>query len=406
MPTRRTSPRRTATRPSGLYERTTEPTFGDIDDDDPGPGPGWLAGATPWIALLALVLAAGALGFAVIGRAANGSSGGSPGASDSLTACRSDAWSAIPDVNSLPAGWNLGSTDLNANGMTISILGPAPADSSTTQPVVYASVTCYGDSAATALAQNRKAAAAAGSTVTDRSGNDQAYDVDNPSTGSVTTLFRIGGLIGQVADGGTASPTELAAITSAVAAAMGDGTAAGNGNAPPSDSATGSEQPLPSDQGSAGPAPSVVAPELEADLPTSIQGTPLTTTSYSGDQALSATPSSRALAAHLLSLGIKLKDVQIAQAGDDTYSIDITVFGFRAPGLDLAKLKTAVLQAWLGANEPGVKQTTVTLSGKTLIKIDYGTDGPIDYLYAAGDHVIVIDTADPSAATEAAAQIK
>jgi hypothetical protein len=397
MPTRRTSPRRTATRPTGIYERVTGPALDDYDE----PPPGRLAGATPWIALLAVVLAAGALGLAVIGRM----SGGSAGTTD-LTACRSAAWSAIPDENDLPDGWTLGSTDLNANGMTISIMGPAPADSSTNQPVVYASVTCYGDSAATALTQNRKAATAAGSTVTNRAANGQAYDVDNPTTGSVTTLFRVGGLIGQVADGGTADPTDLTSITSAVAAAMGDPTAAGGPAVGPTDAAAGSDQPQSSDQGSLEPSPSDVAPGLEADLPTSIQGTPLTATSYSGDQALSATPSSRALAAHLVSLGAKLADVQIAQAGDDSYSIDITVFGFRAPGVSLAKLKAAVLDAWLSANQPGVKQTTVTLSGKTMVKIDYGTDGPADYLYATGDHVIVIDTADPSAATEAAGQIK
>jgi hypothetical protein len=394
MPTRRTSPRRTATRPSSVYERVSEP-YDDFDDERRSR----LAGATPWIALLAVVLAAAALGLVFMGRI-----GGSAAAD--LTACRSDAWSSIPDKSDLPAGWTLGSTDLNANGMTISILGPAPADTSTNQPVVYASVTCYGDSAATALAQNRKAATAAGSTVTNRAANGQAYDVDNPSTGAVTTLFRVGGLIGQIAGGGTADPNDLTIITSAVAAAMGDGTAAGVAGAGPTDAAAGSEEPLPSDGGSAEPGPSAVAADLEADLPTSIQGTPLTSASFSGDQVLSSTPSSRALAAHLVSLGAKVADIQIAQAGDDTQTLDITVFGFRAKGVSLAKLKAAVLEAWLAANEPGVKQTTVTLGGKTMIKVDYGTDGPLDYVYATGDHVIVIDTADPTAATEAAGQIK
>ena len=393
MPTRRTSPRRAATRPSGLYERTSEPAFDELDDE---PEVGFLVRAAPWLALLAVVLAAGAIGFVILGRSAG----------EDLTACRTAAWTSVPDERKLPTDWKLGSTDLNANGMTISILGPVPVDSSTNQPVVYASITCYGSAAATALEQHQKAAEAAGSVVTARGGNGDAYDVDNPTTGSVTTLFRVGGLVGQIAGGGSSTAQELAAITTAVATAMGNGNAAGNSTVSPSDAATGSQEPNPSDQGSLEPAPSSVAPELEAAMPTSVQGTPLTVTSYTGDQAFSATPASRALAAHLQSLGAKLTNVQFAQASDDSYSIDVTVFGFRVPGLDPAKLKAAVLEAWLGANGPGVKQTPITLSGKSLIKIDYGTGGPIDYLYATPDHVIVIDTADPNAATEAAAQIK
>lgn len=393
MPTRRTSPRRTATRRSGLYERTPEPAFGEDVDE---PGGGILAAAAPWLAVLAVVLAAGALAFVVL----RGPS------SQDLTACRTAAWTSIPDPGSIPQDWKLGSTDLNANGMTISILGPQPADSSTTQPAVYASVTCYGDAAATALSKQRTAATSAGSKVTKRSANFDAYDIDNPTTGSITTLFRVNGLVGQIAGGPSTDPADLAVITSAVAAAMGDETAAGTSGVSPTDAAAGSDEPLPSDQGSLEPEPSAVAPELEADLPTSIQGTPLTVSSYTGTEALTASPTSRALAARLTSLGVKLGDIQIAQAGDDTYTVDITVFGFRVPGLAPAKLKAAVLEAWLGANEPGVKQTTVTLGGKSLLKVDYGTEGSIDYVYATDDHVIVIDTADPTAASEAATQIK
>ena len=393
MPTRRTSPRRSATRPSGLYERPSEPTFGEVDD---GPGGSSLAAAAPWLAVIALVLAAAAVGFVVFGRVFGGD----------LTACRTAAWTAIPNVKSLPTDWQLSSTDLNANGMTIAILGPVPPDSSTKQPAVLASITCYGDAAAAALEENRTAAEAAGSTVTSRTADGEAYDVDNGVTGSRTTLFRVGGLVGQIAGGGSANESDLAAITSAVAAAMGDKTAAGTSGVNPTNGASGSEEPVASDEGSLEPTPSSVAPELEADLPKSIQDTPLTVSSYTGEETMPATPTSRALAARLQSLGVKLKDLQFAQASDDTYSIDITVFGFRVPGLDPAKLKTAVLEAWLGANQPGVKQTTITLGGKSLLKIDYGVDGPIDYVYTTPDHVIVIDTADPNAATEAATQIK
>src|SRR5690348_3038108 len=99
MPVRRTSPRRSATRPSVL-----EPGSSDlIDDGDDGPG-GILVGAAPWLALIALILAAGTIGYLLLSRGSGGS-----GATSDLTACRTAAWKAIPDEGQLPEGWTLGS---------------------------------------------------------------------------------------------------------------------------------------------------------------------------------------------------------------------------------------------------------------------------------------------------------
>ena len=404
MPTRRTSPRRTGTPPSGLYERTTEPTFGEIDDD---PGEGFLAGAAPWLALLAVVLAAGAVAFVVLGRTSG----------EDLTACRTAAWTAVPDAGALPPNWNLGSTDLNANGMTVSILGPAPADTSTNQPVIYASITCYGSAAASALADNRKAAAAAGATVTNRSRGGEAYDVDNPTTGSVTTLFRVNGLIGQIADGGTSDPGDLAVITAAVAAAMGDETAAGTAGPRPSDAAAGSAEPLGSnDPGAVEPSGTPFAPDLEKLLPSSITvssttaspavPTPLTVQSASATDVFGQDPSARALAARIRTLGATLDQLQIAQAYDDTGALDISIIAFRLPNADLAKLRAAVIDTWLSAGADGVKSTSITLGGKSLTKVDYGDGSTIEYVYAKDDYVIVIDTSDLEVATAVAKQLK
>jgi hypothetical protein len=402
MPTRRTSPRRGVTRPNGMYEGTPEPTFGEVDD----PGPGWLAGVAPWLAVLAVVLAAGAIGFVLLSR----SSG------DDLTACRTSAWTSIPNAKDLPVNWNLGSTDLNANGMTISILGEAPADSSSNQPVVYASVTCYGGAAATALSENRKASGAAGATVRDRTSNGEAYDVDNPTTGSVTTLFRVNGLVGQIADGGTASAEDLAVITTAVAKAMGNETAAGSApDVSSTDDPNASDEPLGSDDVGAGePSGSPFAPDLEALLPKSVNDTsstaspgpvPLTVQSASATDVFSDDPSSRALAARIRALGATLDQLQIAQAYDDTGAIDLSIIAFRLPKADLAKLRAAIIETWLSAGADGVKSTTVTLGGKSLTKVDYGDASTIEYVYAKDDYVIVIDTSDTDLATQVAAQL-
>lgn len=400
MPTRRTSPRRTATRPSGLHERPPSPIR---DDDFDEPRAGFLADAAPWLALLAVVLAAGALGFAVLG-----------GGGD-LTACRTAAWSAIPKSNDLPADWTLGSTDLNANGMTISILGPIPADASANQPVVYASVTCYGDAAAAALAANKTAADSASSIVRDRTSAGDAYDVENPQTNSVTTLFRVGGLVGQVADAGTASPSELDAITVALATAMGDEAAAGKPEiAAPDDS---SPDPLGSDDvGVVEPSASPFAPELEALLPTSIADSTstasppatiaLTIESTPASEIFGGEPSSRALAARVRAMGSTFDQLQVAQAYDGSGALDLQIIAFRLPRADLAKLRLAILETWLSADAEGVTTSTVTLGGKEVTKVDYGDDQTIEYVYAIDDSVIVIDTSDIEIATAVAEQLK
>src|SRR4051812_40974125 len=170
MPARRTSPRRAATRPSLAPERY------DWTDDDVAAG-SVLAGAGPWLGLLALVLAVGALGVVLLRGSGDGD----------LTACRTRAWAAVPKQG-IPTGWLLGTTDMDANGITVSIIGPTPADGSN-PPVVYATVTCYGSAAAQALEANRKAAEAAGATVQERQGGDDAWDISNKTTNSGTTIF-------------------------------------------------------------------------------------------------------------------------------------------------------------------------------------------------------------------------
>jgi hypothetical protein len=410
MPVRRTSPRRTATRPSTVFDRPSSDLIDDGGRDDSG-GSGVLAGAGPWLSLLALVLAAGTIGYLLINRGA----GGGGGAGD-LTACRTAAWKAIPDEAQLPEGWTLGSTDLNANGITISIMSSATGgDGTTSPPVVYASVTCYGDGAPAALDANRSAAKAAGSTVTERGGGSDAFDVANASTGSTTTIFRVGGLVAQVADAGDATRTELDTITAAVGRAMGDETAAGTSPNGPDEGPGGSDEPVGSGEPpDASSAP--FAPELEAMLPTSIGDTTpgaspgaklaLTIDSASATDVFGQDPSSRALAARIRALGKTLDDLQVAQAFDETGAVDIAILGFRLPGADGAKLRSAILETWLSSGAEGVKTTTPTLGGKQVTKIDYGDGSAFEYVYAKGDVVIDIETSDEAIATEVLAGMK
>src|SRR4051794_29577228 len=330
MPSRRTGPRRSVTRPTVAYEPSE-------DDDLVGERTGRFLAAAPWIALLALAAAGASIVLVVTNRGTD------------LGACRSAAWGAIPDSHDLPANWALGSTDLNANGMTVSVTGPANAEDATAQPVAFASVTCYGDVAAAAMRQNRDAAKAAGSTVVDRRPDGDAYDVISRSNGSVTTLFRVGTLIGQIADAGSAPAADLAQITKALAIAMGNEQAAGSPGPRPS-APTGSEAPSGSDSGAGGPPASdepPVAPDLEAKLPTEIGGTALQVQSQTADNIFGDDPNSRALSARIRALGAKISDLQIAQEADETGTIDLTIVAFRLPGKDATKLRAAVVDTWL-----------------------------------------------------------
>jgi hypothetical protein len=200
-----------------------------------------------------------------------------------------------------------------------------------------------------------------------------------------------------------------------VAKAMGDETAAGTGPNGPDTGATGSDEPLPSDDGSDASS-SPFAPELEALLPASI-GDPspsaspgatiaLTTDSASAADVFGQDPSSRALAARIRSLGKTLDDLQVAQAFDESGVADIAILAFRLPGADGAKLRAAILETWLSSTAQGVTTKDVTLGGKTVTKVDYGDGSAFEYVYSKGDVVIDLETSDEAIATEVIAALK
>ena len=377
-------------------------------DDGSLERPGLLARSAPVLAIVALVISALALADLVIGPA-------SGGAAD-LSGCRSQAWKAVPDAADLPDSWSVGSTDLNADGITISISGPAPADQNAQPPAVYATVTCYGSGAAAALAANRSAADARGATVTSRGRGDDAYDVDDPASGSTTTLFRVGALVAQIATVGEVSASDTSAIAVAVATAMGDQSAAGSTVAQASGD-TGDASAQPSGDGSSTePSATPFAPELEALLPTQIAD-PTSTTSPPASIALTIDsasaadlfgqdPSSRAIAAWVRSLGATLDDLQIAQASDETGSVDLSILAFRLPGKDGSKLRSAILDAWLSSGSTGVRTASATVGGKAVTTVDYGDGGAIDYVYREGDAVIDVETSDSTLAAAVLSKVK
>src|SRR5215212_998955 len=385
MPARRTSPRRSATRPSLVPGAPGRPWTNEAGEPVGGSG---LATAAPWLALLALVLAAATIGFLLI-------RGG-----DDLGACRTAAWSAIPDAHDLPDEWHLGSTDLNANGITVSVMKADPGDG-TSPPVVVASVTCYGSNAANAVSAARDAAKAVGSDVGNRPGGVDAIDIHSSSTGSTTSMFRTGSLVAQIADSGEASSTDLDKIATSVARAMGDEHAAGTSAKIPDSGATGSDEPT--DSGDLESTPPF-APELEAALPRSIadpgpDASPGATVALgvisasASDAMQDATdPGSRSLVGWLTSVGKTTDDLEYAASGDESGTLDLAIRGFRLPGVDGAKLRDAIVERYLSSTAPGVTTKEAKISGKTVTTIDYGDGQALEYVYRAGDVVINVET--------------
>jgi hypothetical protein len=152
-------------------------------------------------------------------------------------------------------------------------------------------------------------------------------------------------------------------------------------------------------------APVHAAPALEALLPHVLNGTTLSSQSATGATALGTDPSSQALTKTLASLGKKPADLLIAEAYDPSGNIALWVIGFQAGGVAGTTLRQAILDSWLAAAPSNVKTTTVTISGKQVIKVDYGDGGVLDYLYEHGESVFDVATADASLAATALGQL-
>lgn len=168
-------------------------------------------------------------------------------------------------------------------------------------------------------------------------------------------------------------------------------------SAAPGESASASE----SASESASPSPTPASAVLEAALPHYVKNTTLSVQSIVGLSQLGHGPSVRSMGAALASYGTKPDTLEVAEAYDPAGSLNLTVLGFRQPGLDVAKMRTVVLDGWLAANVPGVKTSSVTLSGVPATEIDYGAGGKTEWLLVKGDSVFDI-AADNRADAEAA----
>ncbi len=359
------------------------------------------------LSIVAIVLAGAALVLLAV-------RGGTAASADS---CRSLAWAALPDESTLPSGWTLAGSGFYSDGYSTSFVGPAPTDTTTTQPSIYVRLNCLGTDDHLAMTRSQDAGLAAGSSeVPFARLGDESFALQD-ATGGTTVYFRRSGIVAYLVAVASVSPTELQqaatavdlAIASAAAGAGGLGT---TGATPPPGGTIVLGSPGPSTaSGSAAPAPtptstpSHAVPALEAVLPHTISGTPFTTQSLTGTDAIGTDAASVALAASIKGFGKATADFQVAEAYDASGTIQVTVIGFRLTGVDATKLRGAIIASWLVAAASGVTQAPATVAGKSVIKVDYADGGPLDYVYVQGITVYDVSTADTALAATVLGQL-
>jgi hypothetical protein len=330
------------------------------------------------------------------------------------SSCQSAAWDAVPRASEIPAGWTIGVTDFYPDNQTTTIAGPASTTGSAGS-TIYASVTCFGASAADAFDRSELASRSAGRSVTVLDGiGEAAYAIAGSTAGASAMQFRRGPLVAYLASSGVTTDAELRQVGQAVDAALRRALGDSGAVVPPAPSAaaTPAASPAASAGASAGASPqpsqalaSPVAPELEALMPRLVNGTTLVVESATGDQVLGTDTASKALIAALTSFGKKQTDLQIAQAYDSSSTLDLTVLGFRVPGISAAQLQPAVLQTWLFAGATGVTTKEATVGGVKVTEVIYGGSTSVSYVAARKDAVIIIQSADAKIAAAALAAL-
>jgi hypothetical protein len=164
--------------------------------------------------------------------------------------------------------------------------------------------------------------------------------------------------------------------------------------------AVATDSPDPNAAAASDPPPSHDVPDLEAFLPTEIDGTAVQAESVTGESLLAGgDPWSAAMQSFLTTKSMAPSDLQYALTPDPGQVLSADVGVYRVIGIDPTALRDALIQAWK-ASIAGVKVTQATVGGKAVTKGDNGTGG-FSYLYVRDNLVFEILTNDETAAAAA-----
>ena len=321
--------------------------------------------------------------------------------------CAPVAWGAVSDGAALPAGWSMVSNQVGVDTLSTTFAGPTPS-ASTQRPVVFASVSCYGNDAALALRRAHEGAlAAGGADVAFATVGDESFVVFSQAATSTTLLMRRGDLVGELTAPTSVDRPTLEGIGRAVDTAMVRSIAVPPDASPIAQpSAAPSSAPGPGEQNpSSSPAlpsssasPAAVsheAPDLERLLPTIVGSTSLASQSVLGTTALGSGTASDQLKAALQKLGKSPADLQIAGAYDPAGTLDLRLFAYRVAGVDTSELARALIESQLANTAAQATSSQVTIAGHPITKISYAQGTPV-YFYLLNDVVYAIQSGDPT----------
>ena len=137
---------------------------------------------------------------------------------------------------------------------------------------------------------------------------------------------------------------------------------------------TDSNDPGASDEPSAVPvADSHDAPELEAALPSSVDGVDLQLQSVTGDQLMGDDPWSTTVTAFLTSVAKTPPDLKWAQAYDPNDSLNGSFEAYQLADADPAKLKETLIAAWK-TDYPDLKLSDITIGDQKVVRVDVNVE--------------------------------
>jgi hypothetical protein len=145
-----------------------------------------------------------------------------------------------------------------------------------------------------------------------------------------------------------------------------------------------------------------VAPELEALLPETLNGTVLTRESQRGTDL---SRNSEALAAVLGGMGKTLEDFTIASAYSAGGDLEAQIGLWRIAGADHSKLVPGFIDAVQGSSTTKLTISHADIGGHAVTQVGASgelTQGPL-YAYAKDDMILFVQTTDPALAAQAMA---
>jgi hypothetical protein len=172
------------------------------------------------------------------------------------------------------------------------------------------------------------------------------------------------------------------------------------GPSAPAAVADATESPDPADLEEESEPPEVIphdAPELEAVLPTTVDGVALQSKSAAGADLITEDAYGEALRAFLTSVGKAPEDLHWAQAIDEAGALDGVFNVWRVAGVPGTKVRDTLIEAWK-ADYPDLKVTDVTVDGQSMQSVIFDTETPPSYLYVRGEQFYDIWTGDPKIA--------